>query len=373
MRNGEQDMAIADEPSGKSTLTDTPPSQDAVRAGSVDRVLGLVREAGVLPALALVIVVGVIASPTFLTISNFRDVLTTAAVVGVLAVGEGLVILAGGSGIDLSVGATMTLAAIIGARAQSAGPVAVIAAALGTGAFMGTINGLGVTLARLEPFIVTLGTLTMAGGAAYYISGASPLYLTGSHALPWLNGKLLGLQGPIFVFFIAVLIGQAVLSWTVFGREIYMIGGNEEAAHYAGIPVKRRRFVIYLVSGLCAGLAGLLVITELQSADPNFGSNYNLQAIAAVVVGGVPLMGGRGSLLGVAGGVVIIAIVSDILGLLNVSTYVQLIVTGLIVIVVVGLNRRGRESGTRDVIGAIPLFVSLIVAGFIVFKILGGP
>jgi ribose transport system permease protein len=343
------------------------------RQGDLAAVGKVIGRAGVLPALVLVIVTGSLVSSEFLTVANFRDVLTTASVVGVLAVGEALVILAGGSGIDLSVGATMTLAAIVGARVQASGPVAVIAAALATGGYVGVINGLGVTLARLEPFIVTLGTLTMAEGAAYYISGASPLYLTGSHALPWLNGKLLGLQGPVFVWLIIALVGQAVLSWTVFGREIYMIGGNDEAAHYAGIPVKRHRFMIYVISGLCAGVAAILVITQLQSADPNFGANYNLQAIAAVVVGGVPLMGGRGSLLGALGGVVTIAIVSDILGLLNVSTYVQLMVTGLIVIVVVGLNRRGRESGTRDVIGAIPLFVSLFIAGIMIFKIVGGP
>jgi ribose transport system permease protein len=163
-----------------------------------------------------------------------------------------------------------------------------------------------------------------------------------------------------------------VLSRTVFGRELYLIGGNEEAAHYAGIPVGRRRFVVYIVSGICAGLAGLLVITQLNTADPNFGSSYNLQAIAAAVVGGVSLVGGRGSLLGVAGGVLLIAIVSNILGLLNVNTYVQLIATGLLVILAVGLNRKGRESGKSDLLGALPLIIALLIGGFIIFGLLGG-
>src|SRR6202030_1058840 len=125
--------------------------------------------------------------------------------------------------------------------------VAVIAAALATGAYVGTVNGLGVTLAGLEPFIVTLGTLTMAEGAAYFLSGASPLTLSGSGGLPWLYQSVAGVRVPIIVFVIAIIVGQLVLSRTVFGREIYIIGGNEEAAHYAGIPVRRRRFVIYLI------------------------------------------------------------------------------------------------------------------------------
>lgn len=342
------------------------------RAAGLDRGRVLLGRAGVVPALGLLILVGALTSPNFLTVPNFRDVLTTGSVVGVLAIGEALVILAGGAGIDLSVGATMTVSAIVAARMQDHGPAAVIAAALLTGAYIGLINGLGVTFARLEPFIVTLGTLTMAEGAAYYLSNASPLSLTGSNALPWLNGKVFGIQGPIIVFFIAVLVGQAVLSWTVFGRELYLIGGNEEAAHYAGIPVRRRRFVVYLASGTFAGLAALLVIAQLSTADPNFGVNYNLQAIAAVVVGGVPLIGGRGSIFGTAVGVMIIALVSDLLGLLNVSTFVQLIATGLIVILVVGLNRRDREGGKRDILGAVPLFVGLFVAGLLVFKVIGG-
>jgi ribose transport system permease protein len=332
---------------------------------------GALGQFGIVPALAALIIVGVIVSPNFLTGPNIRDVLVTASVVGVLAVGQGLVILAGGAGIDLSVGAAMTLSVVVAARLQDGGMTSVILASLGTGASVGVINALGATRLRLEPFIVTLATLTMAQGAAYYVSGASPIYFEGDSSLPWLNESAFGIQGPILVFFFAVLIGQIVLSRTVFGRELYLIGGNEEAAHYAGIPVARRRFVVYVISGLCAGIAGLLVITQLNTADPNFGAAYNLQAIAAAVVGGVSLVGGRGSLLGVAGGVLLIAMVSNILGLLNVNTYVQLIATGLLVLLAVGLNRRGRESGLRDLINAIPLIIALLIAGYVIFEVLG--
>jgi ribose/xylose/arabinose/galactoside ABC-type transport system permease subunit len=340
-------------------------------AGSKAWLLALVARAGVVPALILVVIIGAIVSPSFLTTANFTDVLTTASVVGLLALGEGLVIIAGGAGIDLSVAATMILATIVAARMQNNGEAAVVITALLTGGFVGVLNGLGVTVARLEPFIVTLGTLTCAQGAAYYLSGASPLAFTGNHGLAWLNDSVAGIRVPIIVFVVAVVIIQVVMSRTVFGRELYVIGGNEEAAHYAGIPVQRHRFIVYLLSGVFAGGAALLVIAQLGTADPNFGSGYNLSAIAAVVVGGVPLSGGRGTLLGTGCGVLVIALVNDILGLLNVSTYVQLMATGLIVLLVVGLNRRGRGSGARDALRALPLLVGLAIAGLLCFVVLG--
>jgi ribose transport system permease protein len=230
-----------------------------------------------------------------------------------------------------------------------------------------------VTVAKLEPFIVTLGTLTMAQGAGYYLSGASPIALTGSAALPWLNGSIWGVPVIVAVFVGAVIIGQAILSRTVFGRELYIIGGNEEAAHYAGIPVARRRFAIYVVAGLCASVAALLVIAQLQTASPNFGTTYNLSAIAAVVVGGTPLTGGRGSVLGTTVGVLIIALVSDLLGLLNVGTYIQLMVTGLIVIIVVSLNRSGRagQPTRRGWLRVAVLLAALLVASFVMFDVFG--
>lgn len=358
-------------PEGQLTPAVAAGPQPAARRGPRLKA-GSLGQFGIVPALVALIIVGIIVSPTFLTGPNIRDVLVTASVVGILAIGQGVVILAGGAGIDLSIGAVMTLATVVAARFQADGPLAVIVAALGTGAYAGMINGLGVTRARLEPFIVTLATLTMAQGAAYWVSGASPLYFEGSSSLPFLNEKWLGIQGPIVVFFVAVIAGHLILSRTVFGRELYLIGGNEEAAHYAGINVRRRRFSVYLISGLCAGLAALLVITQLDTADPNFGSAYNLQAIAAAVVGGVSLVGGRGSLIGVAAGMMLIAIVSNILGLLNVDTYVQLIATGLLVILAVALNRRGRESGKNELLGALPLVISLLIAGFVLFVLLGG-
>jgi ribose transport system permease protein len=352
-------------PSGGSSRAEQPGRWSSSRRRD------LVASLGVIPGLVLVIVIGAIASPDFLTLSNFSDVLTTASVVGLLAVGECLVILAGGAGIDLSIGATMTLAAIVAARMQNHGQLGVVLAALLTGAFIGTINGLGVTLARLDPFIVTLSTLTMTGGAAYYMSGASPLAFLGNNDLPWLGATVFHVRVPIIVFVVAVLVAHIVLRRTVFGREIYIIGGNEEAARYVGIPVLRDRFIVYLLAGLSAGIAALLIVAQLGTADPNFGSSYNLAAIAAVVVGGVPLSGGRGTPLGTGLGVLIIALVTDLLGLLNVSTYLQLVTTGLIVLVVVGLNRRGEASDRRVWLQSVPLLIALVVGALLMFYVIG--
>lgn len=335
------------------------------------RVERVVARSSAVPALILVVVLGTVLSPDFATWNNVRTVLTVASVVGVLAIGEGLVILAGGAGIDLSVGATMAAATIVGARMQSYGVGGVIAGALVTGLFVGLVNGIGVTVAGLEPFIVTLATLTMAQGAGYYLSGASPIGLADAANLPWLNAAVWGVPVTVVVFAVVVLVAQLILSRTVFGRELYIIGGNEEAAHYAGIPVGRRRFVIYLASGFCGGLAALLVIAQLQTASPNFGTTYNLAAIAAVVVGGTPLTGGQGSVFGTTVGVLTISLVSDLLGLLNVGTYIQLMVTGLIVIVVVALNRRGRLRGSRELFRMMPLFVALLIGAIIMFVFLG--
>lgn len=330
------------------------------------------RQAGVLPALALVFLIGAVFVPGFLTGSNLLDTVETASVIGLLAVGQAFVIISGGAGVDLSVGAVLALSSVVGAHFIGDGVVVIIVAAIATGVFMGFINGVGVAITGMQPFIMTLATLTIATGAASYISNANPTTLTGAAAMPWLTNSVIGIPVPIIVFAVAVLIGQLLIGKTVWGRQIYVIGGNEEAARFAGIPVAGRRLVVYVISGLCAGVAALVLMARLGTADPTFGNGYELAAIAAVVVGGAPLTGGQGNILGAAAGVIIIQMIADILGLLNVNSFIQEIVTGLIVIIVVGLNRRGRESGMRDLLKAAPLAVILVIGAIIMFTILSG-
>lgn len=331
----------------------------------------LMRQAGALPALVLVLVIGSVLTPYFLTADNLLNVVETAAVVGLLAVGQGFVIIAGGAGIDLSVGAAVALAAVVAARMAPYGPVGVVAGALLGGGFIGLVNGIGVALARIQPFIMTLGTMTIASGAAYFLSSSNQIRLSGANALPWLTASVLGVPVPILIFAAVVVLGQLLLSRTVFGRQIYVLGGNEEAAHFAGIPVARRRMAVYLLSGLCAGAAALLMISRLTTADPNYGAGYELAAIAAVVVGGAPLTGGVGTIRGVAIGVLVIELISNLLDILNVNPYVQLMVQGLIVIAVVSLNRRGAMAAGQTIRKSLPLAAVLVVGAVILFGVFG--
>jgi ribose transport system permease protein len=332
----------------------------------------ILRQAGVLPALVLVFAIGAIFVPGFAAGSNLLDMVETASVIGLLAVGQAFVIIAGGAGVDLSVGSVLALASVVGAHFVGGGPVAIVVAALGTGLFMGFVNGVGVAITGMQPFIMTLATLTIASGAANYISNANPTTLTGSAALPWLSSSIVGIPVSIVVFAVAVLLGQLLIGKSIWGRQLYVMGGNEEAARFAGIPVATRRLLVFVISGFCAGVAALLLMSRLGTADPNFGQGYELSAIAAVVVGGAPLTGGQGRIVGAAAGVLIIQAISDILGLLNVNSFIQEIVTGLIVIIVVGLNRRGRESGVRDLLRAVPLAAVIVVGLVLMFTVLSG-
>ncbi|MDQ3826617.1 MAG: ABC transporter permease, partial [Actinomycetota bacterium] len=309
----------------------------------------------------MVIIVGALISPFFFTLDNARNILSLASVVGILSIGQGFVIISGGAGIDLSVGSTLGLSGVVGAlMGVTYGPVGVIVGALGTGLFVGVLNALGIAVAGLQPFIMTLGTLTIASGAAFYLSGSNPIRMGGGNSLPWLTEELGFVPVSVIVFLIVGLVSQFILSRTVFGRQIYVIGGNEEAARFAGIPVMRRRMTVYMVSGLLAGLGALILISRLATADPAYGRGYELATIAAVVVGGAPLTGGVGSIGGVMVGVLVIQCLSNILDLLNVNSQIQAMIQGVIIIAVVAFNRRGTTTGREALIKSLPLIIGLI-------------
>lgn len=328
------------------------------------------RRAGALPALVAVAILGSALSPFFLTVDNVRNVLTLASIIGLLAVGQGFVVISGGAGIDLSIGATLALSAIVGAKMAPYGPGGVILGTLVTGLVIGAINGLGVAFAGLQPFIITLGTMTIASGAAFFLSGSNPIRLAQAKSLPWLTDEVAGIPIPVILFLVVIVVGHLVLSKTVFGRQIYVIGGNEEAAHFAGIPVVRRRMAVYMIAGLCAALGALVLVSRLQTADPAYGSDYALASIAAVVVGGAPLTGGVGTIRGVAVGVLIIQFISNILDLLNVNSYIQAMIQGLILIAVVALNRRGTNTVVESLRRSLPLVIGLAVGALFVFGII---
>ncbi|WP_248761389.1 ABC transporter permease [Pseudarthrobacter sp. SSS035] len=366
VQGGSSDAVVS--PTGPRDRPPGPLSSGRVPFRNVAK--GLLGSSGMLPALLLLIVAGTILSPAFLTATNFSNVLRLSAVLGLLAVGQALVVLSGGGGIDLSVASVAAASAVIGAQFQSFGLAGVVVASLLAGAFFGLINGLGVTTAGLQPFIVTLATLTIARGVAFQLTNAQPLYLTTEGLATLSTGTVGPVPVPIIIMVGVAVVAQLTLSRTVFGRNLYAIGGNEEAAFGNGINVRLYRVGVYVCSGLLAGLAGVLGMAQLNTADPNFASGYELSAIAAVVVGGALLSGGKGSIVGTYVGVLIIALVSNLLNLLNVNPWTNLMVTGLIVIVVVALNRRQASSGPdRRVWKGIPLYASLLLGTILLFVI----
>jgi ribose transport system permease protein len=380
-------MTIRDRPSSADDnasfgleTSSSAPSRPSVEAGNShnghsdghrwDQLLRtFAHRAGVLPALILCFGLSAIFVPNFTEASNLLDTVEAASVIGLLAVGQAFVVIAGGGGIDVSDGAVLALSSVVGAHFVADGPVAIIVATIATGLFMGLVNGIGVAVAGMQPFVMTLATLTIAEGAATNITNATPTTLSGANAMPWLTGSVAGVPVPIIAFLGFTLLGQLVIGRTILGRQLYFMGGNEEAARFVGIPITQRKLLVYVISGLSAALAALLLMARLGTADPNFGNGYELAAIAAVVVGGAPLTGGQGSIVGAAAGVIIIQIITDSLALLNVNAYIQEMVTGLIVIVVVGLNRRGRENGMRDLVKAIPLGIVLLIGAVIMFAL----
>lgn len=349
------------------------PESAAPRANSPvrDRAKRILAASGMLPALIILILVGSALSPAFLTATNFSNVLRLGAVIGLLAIGQTLVILCGGGGIDLSVASVAAASAIVGAMYQGYGLPAVIFASLLAGAFFGLINGLGVAMAGLQPFIVTLATLTIARGVAFELTNAQPLYLSLPGLETLARGAVFGIPVPIVILAAAVVIGQTLLSRTVFGRSLYAVGGNEDAAFGSGINVRNYRISVYIISGLLAALAGLIGMAQLNTADPNFANGYELSAIAAVVVGGALLSGGRGTIIGTVVGVVIMALVSNLLNLLNVNPWTNLMVTGVIIVVVVALNR-SRAGGKKasGLLQTLPLFGVIIVGAIILYGVI---
>ncbi len=349
---------------------------DAPQAGGVsgwNRIAAIFRSSGMLPALVLVIIVGTLISPSFLTVQNFETVLKIAAIIGLISIGQTMVILSGGGGIDLSVGAVAAVAGVCGALFASHGMAAFVGVALVTGGFFGLVNGLGATRGMLQPFIVTLATMTLARGAAFYMSNGTPLIVDKIPALDVIaSGRIGFVPIPIAIFVIAILIAHVFLAYTVWGREIYAVGGTEEAAFFSGVPVMRRRMMVYITSGVLAGLTGVLLAAFTFTADANAAVGYELSAIAAVVVGGTVLGGGAGSVLGTAIGVLIIAFTGNILTLLNVNPFIQIMVNGLIVLIAVSLEARKRQGsdGRSRLVGLGMVFGTIALGGLVMFLFL---
>ncbi|WP_328591734.1 ABC transporter permease [Pararhizobium mangrovi] len=317
-------------------------------------------------ALIVIIVVFSILSPNYFSAENFLTMASHVAIFGILGMGMLLVILNGG--IDLSVGSTLGLSGVVagflmhGATLDVFGvilypPVWVVAIlTCCVGAFVGLVNGTLVARFKVPPFVATLGmlyavrgvALLMTGGLTYNNLGGSPEL--GNTGFDWLGfNRLFGIPVGVLIMVAIAIIGIVLLNRTVFGRWLYASGGNERAAELSGVPTKRVQITVYILSGICASIAGLVLTSELTSAGPTAGNTYELTAIATVVIGGAALTGGRGNIRGTLLGAFVIGFLSDGLVITGVSAYWQMVFTGAVIVFAVLLNSfeyggRGRRK-----------------------------
>jgi ribose transport system permease protein len=296
--------------------------------------------------IALLLVVGTVISDRFLSYDNMLVILTNASVVGIVAVGMTFAVATGG--IDLSVGSVVAAASIAGGLivrndvfGPTGGSIGFILAALGFALLLGLVNALAITWGRVVPFIATLAMFTMARGLALRMSNQQPISLITADTVRYLgSGRLLGVPVLVVVFLAIVGLGWFVLNRTPFGRYVVATGGNAEAARIAGIRVERIRFSVYLITAVCAGLAAILLSGRLGSASPVVGNLLELDAIAAVVIGGTSLSGGKATVVGTFLGVVTFALIFNVLNLLGLPAELQQIVRGVIILLAVIAQRR---------------------------------
>jgi ribose transport system permease protein len=290
------------------------------------------RQIGTFAGLVALCLVLWAASPHFLTVSNLLNVLEQTSINAIVAVGMTFVIISGG--IDLSVGSVLAVAGIALALALEGGvpAPAAIALALATGTACGLANGALITFGRLPPFIATLGMMSVARGAALMLAEGRPIsgFSEGFRSLA--TARVLIVPAPVLLTAVVYLVAHFVLVRTVFGRATYAIGGNEEAARLSGVHVRFHKTAVYGVAGLTSAVASILLTARLNSAQPTAGTMYELDAIAATVIGGTSLLGGEGTLVGALIGALIMGVLRNGLNLLNVSSFFQQVVIGAVII-----------------------------------------
>ncbi len=276
--------------------------------------------------------------------ANLINILKQASINGILATGMMFVIISGG--IDLSVGSIVALSGVVAASYAHPGeyPLIVpIILALAVGAIVGLVNGAGVAYGGLPPFIITLGTMTIVRGVALIAANGQPVFNVTKEFEATAGGFVFERIPNLVVYYVVITIVLAfVLTRTVFGRRVYAVGGNETAARVSGISVEKIKLAVYTLSGFLAGIAGFLLASRIISGNPTSGQAYELDAIAAVVIGGVSMSGGSGKWYGTVIGALMIAIISNGLDILNVSSHFQLIIKGLIIIVAVLVDIKGK-------------------------------
>jgi len=306
--------------------------------------LKYVSKFGLYIAFVLLCAVLSILSPTFLTIENVLNVLRQISINGIIAVGMTFVIITGG--IDLSVGSILALSAVTAcsfAHPDTYPLIVPILIGLAVGLLCGVINGVIISYGKVAPFIVTLGMLTIARGASMVYTNGRPVINLSDAYNNIGGGYLFGIPIPIYILLLTIVIGAFILRYTKFGRHIYAVGGNELASRLSGLNINLIKIAVYAIAGLTAGLSGVVLSSRVMTGSPAIGQGYELDAVAAVVIGGTSLTGGVGSVGGTIVGALIIGVMNNGLDLLNVSSYYQQIVKGIIIISAVLFDKRNKE------------------------------
>ncbi|MFL9873027.1 ABC transporter permease [Paraburkholderia megapolitana] len=293
---------------------------------------------GIVCGLALLCVLFAVLSSNFLTLGNLLNIVMQVSIIAILGFGMTYVLLLGD--IDLSVGAVMALVGTVAAFSMQHGlhPALAIVIAMGAGLVLGFINGTLTAMLTIPSFIVTVATMGVFRGLAYITSAGVPISIDDDRFAAIGNATFLGIAIPIWLLVVLLAINHFVLSKTVFGRKAYLAGGNREAALYSGINVRRLRIGIFMISGLMASIGGVLMTSRLYSAQPNAGLGYELDAIAAAVLGGTSLSGGYGTIIGTLIGALIIGVINNGMNLLSVPYFYQLIVKGVVILVAVCID-----------------------------------
>ncbi|WAA12543.1 ABC transporter permease [Fervidibacillus halotolerans] len=302
----------------------------------------LIQKMGPLLGLLVIVFTLTILTPNFLTVNNLLNVFRQVSINALIAFGMTFVILTGG--IDLSVGSILALSSALTASFMVGGMDPILAVLIGVllGALMGGLNGFVITKGKVAPFIATLATMTIFRGLTLVLTEGRPITgLSEAFSFQMIGkGYFLGIPFPVIIMTVVFVILYIVLKQTTFGRGIYAIGGNEEASRLSGLKVDQIKSGAYVISGAMAALAGIILTSRLNSAQPTAGASYELDAIAAVVLGGTSLSGGRGKIVGTLIGALIIGVLNNGLNLLNVSSFYQQVVKGGVILLAVLLDRK---------------------------------
>lgn len=300
---------------------------------------------GIFVAFAIICLVLALSTPRFFTVSNLMTIGNQVSINALLAFGVTFVIITGG--IDLSLGSMVAVTGVVAATFAhpDTHPVIVpIFIGLAAGSAMGAFNGLVITKSKVPPFIVTLGTMTIGRGLALILSKGRPVSNLSDSFNFIGGGNLFGIPFPIIILIVAFVVCSIVLNKTILGRYMYAVGGNEPAARASGIRVSRVKMWVYTICGLLSAMGGILLTSRITTGQPNAGSGFELDAIAAAIIGGTSTSGGTGSMTGTLIGALLIGVISNSLDLLNVTSYYQQVVMGAIIIGAVVLDSMGKEN-----------------------------